>query len=188
MAVEEMSPDSPEMGGATTEQVMDAQQQQHQSQMEAIASTAPQPERPYKVKAIEKLVASMNDFLGKVDPNVPQIEFMAPEGEKQIDGPLPPEIYVPFAITMAYIEQMGGNDKFVIKPESLVNDTALAKASANFGRMGKNKALIEDMQEGMQGQAPEDEGPEMSPEDKAQAEVARYDEGLDEDDEAIMGM
>lgn len=179
----------PEQAGATPDDVMASQDEQRRAQIEAIAASAPMPEKPYTVKAIDKMVISLNDFVTTIDPNVPPVEFVAPEGEKKIDGPLPAEVFVPFVVTMAFVDQLGEGayQKYVMQPDELVSDTALKKASANLGRMKKDKALIEDMQAVGPGAAPEEgeEAPEMTEEEVA---TGRPPGDFDEEDEEIMEM
>jgi hypothetical protein len=78
-----------------------------QEQIEQIAATAPQPEKPYTYKAIDKMADAMNAFVGSVTPEMQAAEYNPPEGEKKLDGPLPPEVYVPFAVIMGFISQLG---------------------------------------------------------------------------------
>jgi hypothetical protein len=178
-----------DQAGASPDDVMAAQDQQRQAQIEAIAASAPMPEKPYTVKAIDKMVTALNDFVTTVDPNVPPVEFIAPEGEKKLDGPLPAEVFVPFVVTMAFVDQMPEESykKYIMQPDELVSDTALKKASANLGRMKKDKALIEDMQTLGQGPAPEEEeeAPEMTEEEMA---TGRPPGDFDQEDEEIMAM
>tara|TARA_R100000426_G_scaffold1747_1_gene2994 strand:- start:1193 stop:1747 length:555 start_codon:yes stop_codon:yes gene_type:complete len=154
-----------------------------QEQMQQIAATAPMPEKPYTYKAIDKFADSMNKFVGKVAPEMSAAEYNPPEGEKKLDGPLPAEVYVPFAIIMGFISQLGEFDKFITPPESLVSDTALKKATANFGRMEKDKKLLK----ALQGDAPEQpkEESEMS---EAEMASGRMPDDVDKDDEEIMQM
>tara|TARA_R110000822_G_scaffold27811_5_gene82749 strand:+ start:829 stop:1416 length:588 start_codon:yes stop_codon:yes gene_type:complete len=174
----------PPEGGATPEQAVDAQMQAQQAQIEQIAATAPMPDKPYTYKAIDKMADAMNDFVGKVDPAMQAAEYNPPEGEKKLDGSLPPEVYVPFAVIMGFISQMGGFEKYLMNPEELVSDTALAKASANFKRMGKDKKLMEGLK--TPAEAPEDEEQmEMS---EAEMETGRMPDDVSPEDEEIMNM
>ena len=187
MQQEAMPPEGapmPPEGGATPEQAVDAQMQAQQAQIEQIAATAPMPEKPYTYKAIDKMADAMNAFVGKVDPEMQAAEYNPPEGEKKLDGPLPPEVYVPFAVIMGFVSQMGGFEKYLMNPEELVSDTALAKASANFSRMGKDKKLMEALT--TPAEAPEEEEEmEMS---EAEMETGRMPDDVSPEDEEIMNM
>ena len=166
------------------EQGMDEMQAQQSQQIQQIAATAPQPDKPYTYKAIDKFADAMNDFVAKVDPNLSPNEYDPPEGETKLDGPLPPEVYVPYAVIMSFVAQLGDFDKFIVQPEDLVSDTALAKATANFGRMAKDKKLMEALQASPEG-AEEMEEPEMS---VAEMETGRMPDDVDDEDKEIMNM
>ena len=175
----------PPEGQATPEDVMGAQEEQQRAQIEQIAATAPQPEKPYTYKAIDKFADAMNDFVGSVDPSMQAAEYNPPEGEKKLDAPLPAEVYVPFAVIMGFVSQMGGYEKYLMNPEELISDTALAKGAANFKRMGKDKKLMEALQAGPE-EAPEEEGEaEMS---EAEVETGRMPDDVSPEDEEIMNM
>ena len=179
---EEQAPiDSPEAVPAAPPQ--DDAMARQQEQMQQIAATAPMPEKPYTYKAIDKFADSMNNFVSKVVPEMSAAEYNPPEGEKRLDGPLPPEVYVPFAIIMGFISQLGEFEKFITPPESLVSDTALKKATANFGRMEKDKKLLEALQGGAEEQ-PEEES------QISESEIAsgRMPDDVDPEDEQIMQM
>ena len=180
----EGSPPMPPEGGASPEQVVDAQAQAQQAQIEQIAATAPQPEKPYTYKAIDKMADSMNAFVASVDPEMQAAEYNPPEGEKKLDAPLPPEVYVPFAVIMGFVQQLGAFEKYITSPEDLISDAALAKAAANFKRMGKDKKLMEALQQGPEA-PPEEEEAEMS---DAEMESGRMPDDVDENDEEIMNM
>ena len=113
----------PQAAGATSDQAIDAMEQERMAQMNQIAAAAPQPDQPYSINVVQKFVDSMNNLLDEVDPEMPQIEFMA-EG-KRIDGPLPPEVFVPFVLIMGFVSTLDGAEKFMMDPSTLVNDAAL---------------------------------------------------------------
>ena len=191
--MEQPMPAAPPAGGemppgeASPQDVMAAQDEQRMAQIQAIAASAPQPEKPYTVKAVDRMLAAMNDFITTVDEEIMPIEYAAPEGNK-IEGPLPAEVFVPYVVTMSFIEQLGEYEKYIIQPDSLVSDTALKKSEANFKRMKKDKSLVEDMQAAAQG-APlaEDDDP-MSDAEMAEMETGRPPGDFDQEDEDIMGM
>lgn len=174
----------PAGGEVTPEQVMEAEMDETQAKLQAIAETAPMPTKPYTYKAIDKFADAMNAFVAKVEPAMQAAEYDPPEGEKRLDGPLPPEVYVPYAIIMGFIQGLGDFSKYVVTPDSLVSDTALAKATANFGRMEKDKKLMEALRQPPE-QPEEEEQPEMS---EAEMETGRMPDDVDEDDEEIMNM
>ena len=174
----------PADGGATPDDVMAAQDQERQAQIEQIAATAPMPDKPYTYKAVDKFADAMNDFVGKVEPEMQAAEYNPPEGEKKLDGQLPPEVYVPFAVIMGFVSQLGEYEKYIMNPEDLVSDTALSKASANFGRMKKDKKLMAALQQPV-GEPEEMEDPEMS---EAEMETGRMPDDVSPEDEEIMNM
>tara|TARA_R100000808_G_C2150975_1_gene159892 strand:+ start:3282 stop:3839 length:558 start_codon:yes stop_codon:yes gene_type:complete len=166
----------------TQDDVFAAQEDERMAQVEAIAASAPMPEKPYSSKLVQSLVDAMNGLLSQVGDMAEQIEFV-PEGDR-IDGQLPPEVYVPFAIVMGYIEQLGGYEKYVMMPTELVNDAALRKGAAKVKQIAGDAELVAKLQEG---EAPveEEEMPEeeMSPEEM---EAGAGPGEFDEEDEAIM--
>ena len=189
MPPEQMPPEGAPMppdqaGGPSPEQVADAQGEQQMAQLQQIAETAPMPEKPYTYKAIDKFADAMNDFVASVDPNMAAAEYDPPEGEKKLDGQLPPEVYVPFAVIMGFVSQLGEYEKYIMNPEDLVSDTALSKASANFGRMKKDKKLMAALQQPV-GEPEEMEDPEMS---EAEMETGRMPDDVSPEDEEIMNM
>lgn len=189
MAQQGMAPEGapmpPDQSGAPSpEQLADAQAEEQMAQMQQIAQTAPMPEKPYTYKAIDKFADAMNDFVGSVDPNMAAAEYDPPEGEKKLDGQLPPEVYVPFAVIMGFLSQLGEYEKYIMSPEDLVSDTALSKAAANFGRMKKDKKLMAALQQPV-GEPEEMEEPEMS---EAEMETGRMPDDVSPEDEEIMNM
>ena len=161
----------------------DAQMDQRQEQIRQIAATAPSPEKPYTYKKIDQMADAMNAFINQINPEMVAAEYDPPEGESKLDAPLPAEVYVPFTVIMGFISTLEGFDKFVIQPESLVSDTALSKAKANFDRMAKDKKLLA----ALQGPEEEEAEEEMGMSD-AEVETGRMPDETDQDDEEIMGM
>ena len=176
----EMAPPPGEPG---TEEVMGEMEDERLAQMEAVAATAPQPEKPFSLPLVQKMVDEMNGILSTVDPNISEIEFV-PEGER-IDGPLPPEVYVPFVLIMSFMAQFEGKgyEKYMMNPEEFINDAAVRKATAMLQMMQKDDQLIEDMKmvPGAEGEEMEEEIPEeeLPPAEPMPGE-------LDETDEALM--
>lgn len=174
---QEMQEEAPMEG-----QPMDEQAQAQQAQIQQIAQTAPQPEKPYTYKKIDQMADAMNAFVSSVIPEMTAAEYNPPEGETKLDAPLPPEVYVPFAVIMGFIAQVGEFDKYIIRPEDLISDTALSKATANFKRMQGDKKLIAALQEP---EMEEEEEQEMS---DAEVETGRMPDDVDAEDEEIMNM
>jgi hypothetical protein len=141
------------------EQVGQAQMEEQEAQIQAIAESAPMPEKPYTQKSIKKLADAIDMFVEVAAPGTEKINYEAAEGK--LNQPLPPVVYVPFVVTMTFIDSMEGFEKYVILPDTLINDAALAKASATFGMMAKDKKLLEALQQPGEAPAPE-EAPEMS--------------------------
>ena len=177
-----------QQGGAeaTPEQVMGAQEEQRQAQMQAIAAQAPQPEKPYSYKEIKKMADSMRDFVKKIDPEQDLGEYIAPEGESKLDAQLPAEIFVPYVAIMAFISSLEGFEKYVFKPEELKSDTGLKMAKANFDRMGKDKKLVKKLQEGSEPPKQEEEEEEKMSE--AEMRMAQQPGEMSPEDQEIMGM
>ena len=173
-----------EQGMPPAEGEMPAADQQ-QEQIQKIAQTAPMPEKPYTYKKIDQMADAMNDFVSSVIPDLQAAEYNPPEGETKLDGPLPPQVYVPFVVIMGFMVQVGNEafDKYIIKPEDLVSDTALTKAAANFKRMKKDKKLVAALQ------PPEEAAPAEEPGmSDAEMETARMPSDTDKEDEDIMNM
>ena len=179
---EEMAGPPPEE--TTPDNVMGAMEDERLAQMETIAATAPNPEKPFSVALVQKLVQEMNEFLAMVDPNMATIEFV-PEGER-VEGPLPPEVYVPFVLIMSFMAQFEGKgyEKFIMNPEEFINDAGVRKATALIQMMQNDPDLIADMRK-VPGEAGEEPEEEPIPEDEmppAEPMPGEY----DEDDEALM--
>tara|TARA_A100000172_G_scaffold28090_1_gene16537 strand:- start:264 stop:785 length:522 start_codon:yes stop_codon:yes gene_type:complete len=171
------------MEGATTDDAMDAMEQERMAQMEAVAATAPQPESPFSTALIAKMVDEMNGFLSIVDPNIAEIDFDATDAK--MNTPLPPEVFVPFVLIMSFVSQFENPDyeKFLMNPSEFVNDAAIRKATGIIKMMQQNNELVEDLKQTTEGEEPMDDEP--APEDMPPAEPMPGE--MDEDDEALMG-
>jgi len=177
---DEMMAQEQQMGAA------DQAMQEQQAQLEQIAQSAPAPEKPYSAKAIEKFSKSINDFMGKIDDSFQAVDYDVPDDMKKWPDPLPAEVFVPYVLIMAYVDSLGDYEKFVVDPMELgAGDPALSKASANLGRMSKDKKLVAKLQEQPSGQPEEEEGPQMS---EAEMRAAEAPSGMDDDDQAISQM
>jgi hypothetical protein len=176
----------PPEGGATPDDAMASQEAQRIAQMEAIAAAAPQPEKPYSSNVVVKFVDSMNNMVEEVDPDMAAIEY-TPEGTR-IDGPLPPEVFVPFVIIMSFLQTMEGMEKYIMDPSTLVNDAALRKATAQINMLTKDTDAIEQMKapptEGEEAPEEAEEAPEEV-EESPEAAGAMPDD-MEDEDEALM--
>lgn len=170
---------------ATPDAAMAAMEQERQAQIAQIEQMAPQPESPYTASLVVKLVDAINKLIEMVDPDMAGIEY-TPEGDR-IDGPLPPEVFVPFVLVMSFVATMPGMDKYMMDPTELINDAAVRKATAQIGRMQKDKELLEKMKEVPEEGAPEEEVPEGEMPDQDVAEVeGAMPEDMDAEDEELM--
>jgi len=165
-----------------TGQVMNEMEQQRMAELEAVAASAPQPEKPFTTSLVKKLVDEMNDFLVNVDPDIAEIEFV--EDAARIDGPLPAEVYVPFVLILSALAQFEEKqyEKYMMNPEEFVNDAAVRKAIAMVQMMGKDEELIEDLQT----PAGAGEGDMAADEPMAEETMEPMPGEMDETDEALM--
>ena len=169
----------------TAEDAMNAMEDERIAQLDAIAASAPEPEKPFSTSLVSKLADALNSLMVMVEDSIAQIEY-APEGARE-DGPLPSEVYVPLVLTLMYVSQLGGYEKYEMNPEDLINDAAVRKAIALVQMMQKDDALIEDLKQ----PAP---GEEDEMEDEMEDELPESDElpaeplpgEYDEEDEALM--
>jgi len=137
---------------------MDAQYQQ-------MAESAPQPEKPFTVKAIKTLVKQLNDTLSKIsEDEMPELTF-EPEDVKggKYDAPLPPDVFITLLAIVQLLQMVGGGefaDKYEFDPFTAVSDTDIRKITAQLKRISKDKKLIEAVKEMTEGEElPGDEGP-----------------------------
>lgn len=166
----------PPEAGATPEAAAAANQQEQMAQIEAIAASAPNPEKPYSSSMVKKVVTALNSLIDKVDKQMADVEFQG-EGSK-VEGPLPPDVYVPIVLVLSFVQQLPGMEKYQMDPSELVSDAALRKLHGILKMMEKDKDLLEAMKG--QAEAPEQEEP-MPPREPMPGEMT-------EDDEAISGM
>tara|TARA_R100001082_G_scaffold28821_1_gene14481 strand:+ start:15557 stop:16222 length:666 start_codon:yes stop_codon:yes gene_type:complete len=134
---------------------------------DAIAASAPEPSKPYTVRAIQTLVDQFNDTIDALGgEDLPEVEFMSPEGEKRWEQPLPPSVFVPLVALTESLKLIGGgeyHEKYGFDPMELTDDTALRKASGQLGRMAKDKDLSDMMQQPIGGAEQDAEMPEEMP-------------------------
>ena len=173
-------------GAPTEQQAFDSMEQERMAQVDAIAATTPQPEKPYTMSLVKKMVDAMNSILSTVSgQDLEQIEF---EGEgSKMEGMLPPEVYVPFVIIMSFVSTLEGADKYIMNPEELATDAGLRKATGILKMLAKDKEMMEQLKAGEQ---PAEEGEEELPEEEMSPEEmeAAAPGEFDEEDEEIMGM
>tara|TARA_R100001086_G_scaffold116961_3_gene60017 strand:- start:1744 stop:2352 length:609 start_codon:yes stop_codon:yes gene_type:complete len=134
-------------------------------QYQQMAQSAPQPEKPYTVKAINTLVKQVNDTISSLsDEEIPEITFDAGDAKGgKFDSPLPAELFITLLAIVQLIQMVGGGefaDKYEFDPFTAVTDTDLRKMTAQLKRISKDKKLIESVKEMTEGQEMAgDEGP-----------------------------
>jgi hypothetical protein len=143
-------------------------EEEQMMQLQELASQAPEPSKPYSVKAIETLVKEFNttlDALGGEDLPDIEVDLSAATGKKW-ETPLPGELFIGLiAINEAlkFIAEGKFAEKYGFDPMELTDDTALRKATAQIVRMGKDKKLVEAMQEPVAPEAAPETGPPPRP-------------------------
>ena len=133
--------------------------------MAQIAAAAPQPEKPFSVKALETLVKQFNDTISKLtDGQLPAVEvdFSGVEKNKW-NEPLPPQIFVPLVAineALGVLEDGKYAEKYGFDPMELTSDVEVRKATAQLKRMSKDKKLAEALMAPVGG---EEETPQEAP-------------------------
>ena len=126
-------------------------------EQDVTAQTAPAPEKPFSVKAIGTMLDEFNNTIDAfAGDDIPDLEWSAPDGGKNWDQPLPQEVFVPLVALDESLKMIGGGgfyDKYGMDLQGLTSDPELRKATANLKKMGKDKKLIEAMQEPIVGDA-----------------------------------
>ena len=162
---QEAAPMGPEAGAPSPDDIGALEQEEAMMQQEMLAQTAPEPEKPFTVKAIGTLIDEFNSTLDAfAGDDIPDLSWAAPEGESKWDAPLPPEIYVPLIALNESLKMVEGGeffDKYGMEPDTITSDPEIRKATANLKKMGKDKKLIEAMQEPI---GPAEGAPGMPPE------------------------
>ena len=114
-----------------------------------LASQAPQPKKPYSVKALQTLIGQMNDTIDELGGgDLPDLEVDF-GGEKRWDQPLPPDLFVPLVALSEAVKLVAGGEfaeKYAFDPLEIVDDVQVRKATAQLRRMAKDKKLVEAMQ------------------------------------------
>ena len=138
-----------------------------------IAAQAPEPSKPYTVKALQTLLKQFNDTVDTLSGgDLPEIEVDFGE-EKKWDQPIPPDLFVPLVALSEALKMVADGEfaeKYDFDPLGMDSDVGVRKTTAQLVRIGKDKKLVEAMQAPMGGEEPElEEPPElgaMSPEDE----------------------
>jgi hypothetical protein len=136
-----------------------------EADMAQIAAAAPQPEKPFSIKAVETLVKQFNDTIDKLTggqlPAV-EVDFSGVEQNKW-NEPLPPQIFVPLVAineALSVLEDGKYAEKYGFDPMGLTSDVEIRKATAQLKRMAKDKKLAEALMAPVGG---EEEMPEAPP-------------------------
>lgn len=142
--------------------------QQAAAQQAAIGAGAPQPKKPYSVKAIQAVDKQFIDTVESLagDVEIPEeAEWQPPEGMgPKWEQPLPVEVFGRLAMFSQLVKDLGQFEKYVYEPTELVDDTALRAAQAKLKMAGKDKKLAQALQAptataGGPGAPPPGEGP-----------------------------
>ncbi len=146
-----------------------------EAQFEQMAQSAPQPEKPFTIKVIDRMVKTLNKMMSTLsDQDVPEITFDAGEAAKggKYDQALPADLFITLVAITQLLEMVGGGefaDKYSFDPFTAVTDTDLRKITAQIERIMKDKKLIEGIKELSEGEqlddteAPQDPSAEMAP-------------------------
>jgi hypothetical protein len=183
----EMPADQPmPEGGEAAAPAQDPQMEMEQ-QFQQMADSAPQPEKPFTVKVIDRLVKTANSLLSSLsDEDAPELVFEPGDEVKggKYDQALPADIFITLVALTQLLEMVGGGefaDKYGFDPYTAVTDTDLRKITAQLERMSKDKKLMAAIEEMSQGEdMAGDEGPEdeMEPMAPAPTEMTAEDEEL----------
>jgi len=144
-----------EAGAPTPDDIAALEQEEAALQQDITSEMAPMPEKPFSVKAIGTLIDEFNSTIDAfAGEDIPDLVWEDPEGGKNWDQPLPSDIYVPLVALDESLKMVGGGefyDKYGMDLQGLTSDPELRKATANLKKMGKDKKLIEAMQEPLAG-------------------------------------
>lgn len=149
-----MPPDAgmmpPEGVPPTADELGQLEQEEAMLEQDIMAQAAPQPEKPFSVKAIQTLLSEFNSTLDAfAGDDLPDLEWAGVEGGDKWDQPLPPEVFAPLVALNDSLKLIEGGeyfDKYGIELEALTSDAELRKATAQLKKMGKDKKLVEAMQ------------------------------------------
>jgi len=163
---QEEIPAAPPAGAEAAPEAPADPQMEMEAQFQQMAESAPQPEKPFTVKVIDRMVKTLNKLMSKLsDQEIPEITFDAGDVKGgKYDQALPPDLFVTLLAITQLMEMVGGGefaDKYSFDPYTSVTDTDLRKITAQLERMSKDKKLIEAVKEMAEGEElPGDEGPE----------------------------
>lgn len=153
----------PPPGAGTPEGVMEADAQEAMARQETIAASAPQPEEPFSVTAIQTLIKQFNDTVEDLGgAELPDVEWTPDTPGKKWDAPLPPQIFVPIVALRQALDVIGGGafgEKYDFRPTEITDDTVLRQVTGQISKMGKDKKLVKAMQAPLEG-PPEEAPPE----------------------------
>tara|TARA_R100000152_G_C6726333_1_gene151552 strand:+ start:229 stop:834 length:606 start_codon:yes stop_codon:yes gene_type:complete len=186
MPAEQPAPEGGEAPAAAPDPQMEMEQQFQQ-----MAESAPQPEKPFTVKVIDRLVKTLNKLMSSLsEEDVPEITFDPGEDVKggKYDQALPADLFITLVAVVQLLEMVGGGefaDKYSFDPYTAVTDTDLRKITAQLERMAKDKKFMEAIKEMAEGEdLAGDEGPDDAQEPMAPAPT----EMTDEDQELASAM
>jgi len=171
-------------GPGSPDAVMAADRQVGAQKRAMLASTAPQPSKPFSTKAIQTLIKQFNDTVEAFSGGVlPDVTWEPMEKGAKWNNPLPEEIYAPLAAMRQAVDVVGGGEfkgAYQFQPTEITDDMGVRKATAEMMKMSKDKKLIAAMRaplnaaageagqeapSGPSGRAPMQSN--MSPDDKA---------------------
>jgi|TARA_R100001129_G_scaffold161909_1_gene127001 hypothetical protein len=173
-------------GGEAPAPAPDPQMEMEQ-QFQQMADAAPQPEKPFTVKVIDRLVKTLNKLMSSLsDADAPDLTFDPGEDVKggKFDKALPADLFITLVAVTQLLEMVGGGEfasKYGFDPYTAVTDTDLRKITAQLERMAKDKKFMEAIKEMAEGEdMAGDEGPQddMEPMAPAPTEMTAEDEEL----------
>ncbi|WP_339863026.1 hypothetical protein [Thalassospira alkalitolerans] len=126
-----------------------------------MASQAPEPSKPYTVKALETLLKQFNETVDILSGgDLPELDVDFGE-EKKMNTPIPADLFVPLVALSEALKMVEGGkfaDKYDFDPLGMDSDVGVRKATAQLVRLSKDKKLVAAMQAPMG-----DEEPEVGP-------------------------
>ena len=126
-----------------------------------MASQAPEPSKPYTVKALETLLKQFNETVDILSGgDLPELDVDFGE-EKKMHTPIPADLFVPLVALSEALKMVEGGkfaDKYDFDPLGMDSDVGVRKATAQLVRLSKDKKLVAAMQAPMG-----DEEPEVGP-------------------------
>jgi hypothetical protein len=151
-----------------------------------LASTAPQPEKPFSTKAIQTLIKQFNDTVEAFSGGeLPDVTWEPAESGPKWNNPLPEEIYAHLAVMRQAVDVVGGGefkDSYKFQPTEITDDMGVRKATAEMMKMSKDKKLIAAMRAPLNAAAGE-AGPEAPSGPSARAPMKH---SMSPEDEALM--